>query len=567
MARSVTKPILLDETGQKIASAIEAHTQELSTSMKVDVMVGASASLAGKSGYAPAPSAGKQNAFLKGDGTWASADLVQTYSESSNTYPILAMATADATQTVTNKAALFGSNIKIQPSTGTIIANKFDGVVTNAEMATKDAQGRVIADTYALKSDVFKPETLGGEELVWTLTSDYSSGATITLPNEFKYPHSMNALRVSLDGAVMSLGLNYEEVISDVASAYSTQIKPLCNLTAGMVLHIWVVPLSYSLAQFEDKVYGLDGNILKAQNAAARAEAAAATAESWSKKTQDMTSLQAYLLRSGGTMTGAILFDYSNTTPVVGEIVNLPIQYKCISTTGNARTFSPLCMIPTAETSSTGNGIGLCGGGATLVGSGESVSNYVKNTLIDGANKTTFILSDTAIKFVTNCQTIASKKESTLDASGNLTIVGTITGSKVYNAVFNDYAEFFEKGEETEVGDIVALDLTSDEERYVKATSPYHIVGVHSDTYGHILGGSESIEESEKTHIPVGLVGRVMTKITGSIKKGDLVVLSDIPGVGRAYDPSIDDNLKVIGFAIETNDSEEIKLVKIKLRG
>ena len=151
------------------------------------------------------------------------------------------------------------------------------------------------------------------------------------------------------------------------------------------------------------------------------------------------------------------------------------------------------------------------------------------------------------------------KVKTDIDAGGN------IKGYRVYNAVFNDYAEFFERGEETEVGDIISLDMSSDEERYVKATNPRLVVGVHSNTYGHILGGDVSIEESEKTHIPVGLSGRVKTKIVGSIEKGDEVILSDIPGVGRKFNPDTDRERDIIGFAVETNLSEDIKLVKIKI--
>ena len=151
------------------------------------------------------------------------------------------------------------------------------------------------------------------------------------------------------------------------------------------------------------------------------------------------------------------------------------------------------------------------------------------------------------------------KVKTDIDAGGN------IKGYRVYNAVFNDYAEFFERGEETEVGDIISLDMSSDEERYVKATNPRLVVGVHSDTYGHILGGDVSIEESEKTHIPVGLSGRVKTKIVGSIEKGDEIILSDIPGVGRKFNPDTDRERDIIGFAVETNLSEDIKLVKIKI--
>ena len=151
----------------------------------------------------------------------------------------------------------------------------------------------------------------------------------------------------------------------------------------------------------------------------------------------------------------------------------------------------------------------------------------------------------------------------TYDSGGK--IINIISNGRVYNSVFNDYAEFFEKGEETEVGDIISLDLDSDEENYIKATNDDCIVGVHSDTYGHILGGEGSIEESMKTHIPVGLCGRVKTKIVGLISKGDKIVLSDIPGVGRKYNYNTDKNKKIIGFAVESNKDEGIKLVKVKL--
>lgn len=151
---------------------------------------------------------------------------------------------------------------------------------------------------------------------------------------------------------------------------------------------------------------------------------------------------------------------------------------------------------------------------------------------------------------------------------GDLHSKGTISADgKVYNAVWNDYAEFFEKGEETEVGDIVALDIFSDEEKYVKASKENPtVIGVHSDSYGYILGGKDTIEESEKTHIPVGLVGRVKAKIVGKIKKGEFVVLSGIAGVGCAYDEEINNPLDVIGIAVETSNDTGIKLVKIKLK-
>ena len=160
-----------------------------------------------------------------------------------------------------------------------------------------------------------------------------------------------------------------------------------------------------------------------------------------------------------------------------------------------------------------------------------------------------------------NTVSIAKK----LTVSGDLNCAGELSANKVHNAIWNDYAEFFEKGEETEVGDIIALDISSNEEKYIKATNSRHIVGVHSDTYGHIVGGTDSISESNKFFIPVGMIGRVKTKIIGSISIGDEVVLSNIPGVGRKFNPDIDRERDIIGFVVETNLSEEIKLVNMKI--
>ena len=159
----------------------------------------------------------------------------------------------------------------------------------------------------------------------------------------------------------------------------------------------------------------------------------------------------------------------------------------------------------------------------------------------------------------------AAKFQNTITATGNITSQGTISGTRVYNAVFNDYAEYFERGEDTQVGDIIALccDETG-KELYKKATKKTSklIVGVHSDSYGHIVGGNKEFEQDNITDfIPVGLVGRVKTKIIGPIKAGDRVTISDIPGVGE----KAKGRQKSIGFAVESNDSPSIKYVRVKI--
>lgn len=148
--------------------------------------------------------------------------------------------------------------------------------------------------------------------------------------------------------------------------------------------------------------------------------------------------------------------------------------------------------------------------------------------------------------------------------NGNIQTPGTITGSKVYNAVYNDYAEWFERKDKNEIlepGDIVV----SNNNTYTKSTKAYQstVVGVYSDSYGHIVGGEklDNMEDNIEKFIPLGLSGRVDVKVIGSIKEGDLIVSSDIPGVGMKMENFIPGT--IIGKAVEDKNNEEIGKVKI----
>lgn len=131
-----------------------------------------------------------------------------------------------------------------------------------------------------------------------------------------------------------------------------------------------------------------------------------------------------------------------------------------------------------------------------------------------------------------------SKSTGSLVVSGGVGVSGDIYANKVHNAIWNDYAEYFQRGEDTEPGDIIALDMAADNEQYIKAVKGAPTVGVHSDTYGHILGGDEGSQDNDKNYIPVGLCGRVMVKIASNYipKKGDYIGPSEEPGKGEKSD-------------------------------
>lgn len=149
--------------------------------------------------------------------------------------------------------------------------------------------------------------------------------------------------------------------------------------------------------------------------------------------------------------------------------------------------------------------------------------------------------------------------------TGDLTVTGTITAEAVYNAVYNDYAEFFERGEETETGQIIGL--LADGKTYGKATKDTVIVaGVQSGEFAQIIGGDKApkgrdfVEYNLPNFIPVALAGRVHCKVKGDVAIGDYIVPSETAGVGIASKEWTD---KSVGRALENAEGPEVRMIRI----
>ena len=199
---------------------------------------------------------------------------------------------------------------------------------------------------------------------------------------------------------------------------------------------------------------------------------------------------------------------------------------------------------------------------------------YAASSAVGGAATNVNLTADTAtttayVPFAAGSGSQALKYHTgfTFNAS-----TGALSATKVYNAVYNDYAEFFPRGEETEVGDIIALDMGSEDEKYVKATADSIVAGVHSGEYAHIIGGDEApegedfVEYNISKYIPISLAGRVHVKVIGPVKRGNYIIASNISGVGIATDKPTNERA-IVGYAVETNDSEDVKLIRVRVKG
>ena len=163
----------------------------------------------------------------------------------------------------------------------------------------------------------------------------------------------------------------------------------------------------------------------------------------------------------------------------------------------------------------------------SIIKVGNDLTDYVdiKSTGEDQIKSS----SSPSLKFMKNNNSGTISLDDTnncISVNKNLTVIGDIVGTRVFNSVYNDVAEFMEKNKDEiiEPGDLVCV---HEDEKYYKVSQPqdiHRIVGVCSskDTYGYVLGG-DGLDEDQK--VPVGLAGRVYVKCTDFVEPGDDLVV------------------------------------------
>ena len=151
----------------------------------VDIMTGATASADGVAGLVPAPHAGDQGKFLRGDGTWATAitsdiKVRQALDTSNKNYPLL-FSYAETSSTTTNidNTSRRNNSIYVNPSTGTVTATNFAGKINNHTVNADVPSNAVFTDTtYALSGTTY--DTNDTAQIV-TLRPSSGSDTTATI--------------------------------------------------------------------------------------------------------------------------------------------------------------------------------------------------------------------------------------------------------------------------------------------------------------------------------------------------------------------------------------------------
>lgn len=153
-----------------------------------------------------------------------------------------------------------------------------------------------------------------------------------------------------------------------------------------------------------------------------------------------------------------------------------------------------------------------------------------------------------------------------MDSSGNVSATGTFTASRVYNAVYNDYAECF-KNSNLIYKEVLHRIVEIDNNECVRlaAKNSYRVIGVVSDNYGHLLGGLEEDIESGKK-IPVGLAGTLYVYTLDDINTNNIgkFVCADNNGYATVASKNSEGTIvgKIIGFNLEYHQYKILLILK-----
>jgi len=163
--------------------------------------------------------------------------------------------------------------------------------------------------------------------------------------------------------------------------------------------------------------------------------------------------------------------------------------------------------------------------------------------------------------------TVNSGASASAIVNGGSNGVGNIGSSTTYfntvfakatSAQYADLAEKYIADADYPIGTVLKIGGMYE----VSQTDSYHgtnVVGTVSDKPAYVMNSGLAAE-----HIAVvALLGRVPCRVTGTIRKGDLLVSSEMPGVATALDPNLWVPGCIIGKSLEDYNSTDEGTIEI----
>jgi hypothetical protein len=203
---------------------------------------------------------------------------------------------------------------------------------------------------------------------------------------------------------------------------------------------------------------------------------------------------------------------------------------------------APQAMVDVAGNVSLGNNVsvskllqvgGYGNGGVLTFGNGETIDNLVNGRITIRAN---------------------------LSVSGNSYTEGTITTNNAQVGATKSVYDFAEAidGQDFEDGDVIVI---GGNYTFEKSTAGYdqNVVGVISDSHAVLAGPVDYV-----TRFPLSMAGIVYVKVTGEVKRGQLLVSSD-QQAGCAMASGEYRVGTVIGKALEDRQADDLEKTKIRM--
>jgi hypothetical protein len=276
-----------------------------------------------------------------------------------------------------------------------------------------------------------------------------------------------------------------------------------------------------------------------------------------------------------GAVTGSASIDGSGNVSIATTNTADPVITLTGAVTGSG-TMTNLGSVSIATTATADPTITLAGdlsGSATLTNLGsatltativansvalgtDTTGNYVGAGATSGNGISGSVSSEGGTFTVTSNATNANTASTIVfrDGSGNFS-AGVITATTT-TARYADLAEKYASDADYDPGTVLVF---GGDEEVTECTTKYNkrIAGIVSTDPAYLMN-------SEGSGVTVALLGRVPCKVIGEIRKGDLMVSSDIPGHAQAWrDESNPPAGSVIGKALENKTGAGADIIEV----
>jgi hypothetical protein len=182
---------------------------------------------------------------------------------------------------------------------------------------------------------------------------------------------------------------------------------------------------------------------------------------------------------------------------------------------------------------------------AINAGASSSQGNIIGNWVLEGNSKIDTSLGTLQATFLTT---------GGVEAAGNIEGDWNLTAGSRLTATFADIAEKYKSDDDYDPGTVVEFGGSS-EVTICRSESSTKVAGVVTTNPAQIL--NSELTES----VAIALVGRIPCRVVGNIKKGDLLVSSDVPGAAIANNNPKPGTL--IGKAMEDYNSFKVGKIEI----